>query len=214
MGGSVNVAIRLLDGTTVCQEHWTNATGYWLKRPALYESDQGARDYLAEYAGHDNDGYGSPQPVRNNSYGLIVVDYVTHVILDNNGYTEMDRFHPVKVEIEEGQSAFRECAAAGRLRLRETVFKRTKPDWTRVRQTIGDNLPPETAIETARRIYREDTTPNPLRLIGNIVIHDFVIDTHPFTVERFEQDDTRGMRARLREMGFPMTRAQGVNASR
>lgn len=214
MGGPVNVAIRLSDGTTVCQEHWTNPTGYWLKRPALCGSDQGARDYLAEYARLDDGRYGSSQPVQNNSYGLIVVDYVTHVILDNNGYTELDRFHPIKIEIDKGKSAFRECAEAGRLRLRETEFKRTKPNWTQVRQTVGENLPPETAIETARRIYREDTTPNPLRLAGNIVVRDFVIDTHPFTVERFEQDDTRGMRARLREMGFPMTRAKGLNTSR
>lgn len=213
MGGSVNVAIRLSNGDTTCNEHWTNPISYWLKRPALYASDQGAREYLAEYAAlHATDGYGHPKPLSNAEYGLVVIDYVTKTILSNNGYTELDSFHPVEAVHERTPSAFQECAEAGLLRLQTTKYKRAKPEWEKIEDTESSNLPAETAMKIAMEVWEKESRPSLRALLGTVTMSRFLIDTAPFTIEIFPEGETKAMRARLREIGFPMTREAGLNA--
>lgn len=214
MGGSVNVAMRFKDGRAVCQERWTNNTSYWLKRPALYESEAGALEYLALVA--DNDHVVDPhapgllQPLRNDEYGLIVIDYVTMTILENNGYTSLSSFDAVHTGGDDPSEAFLECAAAGRLRMRRRTFNMRGGLSTKVAEDIGDPLKHDEAIRAGRlahdEIFRERTKG------GDRIRTDFIIDPSPFTVERLPERDTKRMRQRLREIGFPMKRADGLNA--
>jgi len=214
MGGSVTVAIRLSDGTAVCQDHWTNPTGYWLKRPALYESDAGAREYLAEYAAleNDRDGYGRPVRLANGEYGMIVIDYVTNVILENNGYTDLGMLSAIKAKMGDRQNPLLECAAAGRLRLRTIEYRKAEPQWEVVSDVTGPNLPEREALNEIRRINGLPGMMESVDLLGAQVMREFVIDTAPFTIERFPEGETKAIRARLAEIGFPMTRRQGLNA--
>jgi hypothetical protein len=216
MGGSVTVAIRLSDGTAVCQDHWTNSTSYWLKRPALYRSDEGARAYLAKYERERDPGrrydYGDPVRLGLGEYGIIVIDYVTRTILENNGYTDLGTFEAVKQEIDGEHSAFRECADAGILSLRTITFDKTEPKWT---ITSDETTGPLTAAEVEREAKRINGYDRPFSIrgaFGKPRRETFVIDTAPFTLERHPEGRMKPIRERLVEMGFPLNRRQGLNA--
>lgn len=213
MGGVVNVAVRFGDGTVVCQERWTNNISYWLKRPAIHADEQGARDYLAMVRNNDHvidpGSPGSLQPVENSEYGLVVIDYVNRVILDNNAYSNLASFASVHAGGGMRSEAFEECAQAGILRHRTRVYDRATR--TKVSETVSDRLSEEDALRLGDEIYgrefRDDRPEGSRR-----VMEDFVIDPVGFTIEILPQDDEGAMAARLKEIGFPTTLEEGVNA--
>lgn len=213
MGGVVNVAVRFGDGTVVCQERWTNNISYWLKRPALYAGEDGVREYLAMVRNNDHvidpGSPGSLQPVENSEYGLVVVDYVNNIILDNNAYSNLSSFASVHAGGDMRSEAFEECAQAGILRHRTRVYDRAAH--TMISETMSDRLSHEDALRLGEEVYhrdfRDDRPAGPRR-----VMDDFVIDPAGFTIEILPQDDEAAMSARLKELGFPTTLEEGVNA--
>lgn len=212
MGGVVNIAIRFKDGTTVCQERWTNNIPYTLKTPGIYEGEQAARDYLAMVQNNDHvidpHAPGSLQPVEDSEYGLVVIDYVSGRILDNNSYSGLNGFSTVYSGGDNRSEAFEECARAGRLRLR-TVQKR-RSDRAIISDERGPPLSEQEALDLGEKLYREDRLDSERGPI--IVSRTFEIDTSPLVLERLPFDDPATMHARLVEIGFPLTAEEGVNA--
>lgn len=216
MGGVVNVAVRFGDGTVVCQERWTNNISYWLKRPAIHAGEEGARDYLAMVRNNDHvidpGSPGSLQPVENSEYGLVIVDYVNRVILDNNAYSNLASFAPVHAGGNMRSEAFEECAQAGILRHRRRVYDRATS--TMLSEEVGERLSGEEALRLGDEIHDRDfgDDRDEIRRAPQRIMDDFVIDPVGFTIEVLPQDDEGAMAARLKEIGFPTTLEEGVNA--
>lgn len=122
MGGVVNVAIRLQDGRAFCQERSTNNMPYWFKNPRMFDGNE---DHILGYVNMcannnwNEDRYclGLPKSVENSEYGLIVWDFKTNVILDNNHYSNPTRFHAglLKTNNDEG---FWDLVDSNRIKLR------------------------------------------------------------------------------------------------
>jgi hypothetical protein len=232
MGGMINVAIRFRNGRTVCQERWTNNTPFWFKNPKMYSGDE---DYVQEYIDMTrNNDYvneyvpGKPEPLRNNEYGLIVWDYMTNTILDNNGYsnpTHLD-IYTIDMHIE----TFEACKNILRLESGRKVVEvsdiLTEDEIqdvinackdTESRKLKGGKTPlydklvadfhaapkPDYSLD---RVYQKDQ--------GNFWFHyRFRMDTSPMTYVQFPEREFKDYKAKLIELGFPMTRKAGLNAS-
>ncbi len=238
MGGVINVAIRFADGRTVCQERWTNNMPHWFQNPKMFAGDEAhVQGYIDMTKNNDwiADPYapGRPQPVENSEYGLIVWDYVTNVILDNNHYSDPVTFDPIFTGGERVRETFLECAKAGIMRMRTVTFAplntRVPGEYLKELSTVvTDLLSPEDALRLGeeahaaqRAEYRSDRSDDvPWERV------DFIIDTSPMTyisfgdhadVEYDEETQSRPLSpeylAKLKEIGFPMTAEEGLNTS-
>ena len=222
MGGVVNVAIRFRDGRTICQERWTNNTPNWFKVPQMFVGDEthlqayldmvSENDWLA-----DTHAPGRPQPVRNNEYGLIVFDYLTNTILDNNTYTNLDSFESVMAASPGRSEAFIACARDGRLRLRTRKYDRNQTTPNGRWLMTSDLLSPPLTEEHARA-FAKDIESRRYRDITDDAIYthqDFIIDTSPMIYHNFPDCGNIGSwppyRMMLESIGFPMRKSQGLN---
>lgn len=224
MGGSINVAIRFPDGRAICQTRWTNNMPFWFKHPKMYSGDpEHLAGYLAMTRNNDYvlDPYATGRPARlvNNAYGLIVFDYVANVLLDNNGYSNPINFHiisavdtgrrttitinsegvtdsrdSVPFKLEEN---FEACARAGILHRVTWNDDRTK--------TVEGPL----SFEEVEARIREDYPR--WRELYHVT---YAADPAPLVYTKFEETNagTKAMRERLREIGFPRTKKEGLNA--
>ena len=163
MGGVVNVAIRFKDGRTICKEVWTNPTSHWFRQPKMYEGDE---TYIQKYL--DGDKTAPNSPLRNSDYGLIVWDYLSGNLLDNNGYCffhTMDLVHVATYQqFNKDDASIRDLANDGRLILEnyETNVRAEKPS----------------TYEEIIKLGRTWSNPEMLR-------SHFVIDTRPLNVSIF-----------------------------
>lgn len=229
MGGYVNIAVRLSDGRAVCQERWTNNMPAWFKRAEMFAGDPAhLKSYLDMVVNNDyllNPGaLGQPQPVENSEYGLIVWDFVSRTILDNNRYSNPTRLSVYDTDLE----GFDDLADRGLLTLVRTSYSRRDP------MSSSEPAPPtvlertrlKSADEAHDRIEKYESKERANYLSSADVIRmDFEIDTSPMTYVRFgefddiERDPETGHRplhpdflAKLRDIGFPMSAAEGLNA--
>jgi hypothetical protein len=203
MGGSINVAIRFENGETVCQDQWTNYLPSWFRDPKMLEDETLARAFCAatstkEYMA-DPTTHGRPQPVENNSYGLLVWDYATKSILDNNTYCPLLEFDLVQTGGRMRSDEFVACAAAGRIIME--VLERRSLNGVLARLTY------EEALAMGEQVWLESRQRTPEHLTR------FLVDPSPMTYQRFEvsPSGTEAMRAKLRELDFPMSRKAGLN---
>ena len=249
MGGVINVAIRLRNGEAFCTERWTNNTPYWFKDPKMYAGDEAhVRAYLEMTRNNDwlLDCYapGLSQPVECSEYGLIVWDYVTNTILDNNSYSDPVSFDPIYTG---GDNPKREtweaCAKAGIIHVERTRISTGGdiPQGEYLREVIEKRGPlsPEEALrlgqeaweaewgETGRRARpsKEELEAVALRAgeRWEMVRTMFYADPAPMTYHHYpearwdEETETREslppeMRAKLEEIGFPLTAEEGLNS--
>lgn len=232
MGGVINVAIRFKDGRTICQERWTNNFPYWFRHPKMYEGDEThINEYLAMTRNNDYiadpGAPGTPQPLRNSEYGLIVWDYMTGHLLDNNTYSHPNRMDVIYFDTQ--REEFDRLAEAGRFRFRTITIMKNGGERS---QTVSGLLTAAEAVEIAQ--FASDYDRKARRRDGGLSLildkdgkpmerakeegedfthYDFIIDTDPLTVCTFKEGDWKPYKAKLIELGFPMTQKQGLNAS-
>jgi hypothetical protein len=238
MGGVINVAIRLRDGRAFCQERWTNNMPHWFQDPKMFDGDEEhVMGYINMVA--DNDWIanphapGTPQPVENSEYGLIVWDFMTGTILDNNHYSQPSSFDPIATGGDMLKENFTKMADAGRIFMRTHTYPPRKKWPTggqripedQITTTDTDVLSPEDAKRLGeeahhemRARWRSDDDDQPTTRV------EFMVKTDPMTYywmgdhsEEYDEDTEQEplsaeYLAKLKEIGFPMTEAEGLNA--
>lgn len=233
MGGVINVAIRLKDGRAFCQERWTNNMPHWFQDPKMFDGDE---EHVLGYINmvSDNDWIadrwapGRPQPVENSEYGLIVWDFKAGLILDNNHYSCPVDFDVVMVGGVMKRENFDLLAKAGR------IFRRTYhyPAKGSVREAYFTDTPPlsyEDATRMAEEAHKAEYGGNrPKRdPDAGFDIIKFMVNPAPLQYMYFGDheemhdydDESEGPTplhpeylAKLKEVDFPMTEAEGLNA--
>lgn len=202
MGGSINVAIRFSNGEAFCNERWTNSMPFWFGHPDIFSDEARAREYMKANRNTDYvlDKYasGRPSQLRNSEYGLVVFDYVTKTVLDNNSYTSFNNIIPIMAvsngKLKEGFEAF---ARAGRL--------------TAGHSEGGGKLVSRTGPLTLQEatIFAKVGSADYRSMSRDI----FVIDPSPFRIEELPREPFSIMKERLIQLGFPMNKSQGLNAT-
>lgn len=227
MGGSINVAVRFKNGETVCQDRWTNNMPGWFKHPKMFAGDEDhVRDYVFGMIRNndkisDPDTLGQPAKVENSSYGLVVWDYVTGSILDNNGYSSPVTWDSVYTGGDMRDENFIECANAGIIFMEVFSYPprdaKGNLDRTQIKRQRTHNLPAAEALKLGQDAWeqtfgrgsdgkRNKRNPNDWREHIR-----FGIDTSPMTYYEFPEGQFKDYRAKLIELGFPMTQKEGLN---
>lgn len=209
MGGSIAIAARFNDGETICLEGWTNYTPRMIiNGDTLSGDDTTVRRILGEVMALPD--FAGPQPFRAIGYGMIVVDFVARQIHSLQGYTSFD--HKMLLQLLD-------INATG---WRGDTFVNvlsTEAEWLlaqgKVRLTHLNGDPIEEEILTRdRAIELLDQESGPAWLQGVRKRHDVMINVSPFEVFDYgEHGPLTGMKARLKDAGFPMTKTQGLNAT-
>jgi hypothetical protein len=222
MGGMINVAIRFRDGRTVCQERWTNNIPFWFKHPLMFAGDT---DYVQAYINltRSNEHVdwknppelcltGRPSPVRNSDYGIIVWDFVTNTILDNNVYSD-----PISMtELEAGSDNFGKMelfnllAKAGQIHTRQYIRIDSEDDYGS-RVEISDPLSFEQARAVADKLFAERRIDKDTGKDGDVIWQDFYINPKPMTYLKFPERSWKPIKDKLIELDFPMTKKAGLN---
>lgn len=235
MGGVVNIAIRFKSGEAICQERWTNNTPFWFKHPKMFAGDEEyVREYIAMTANNDHraDPFAPGMPTNpvDSEYGLVVFDYMTNTILDNNHYSTYNhldminfvRFHEDEDDEDEDDHR-RALCEAGLVHVRKTFYvigDREKGD--RDQKTRVEIDPNPISLEDAIKLSKEDWRAQDWRIdgvepkTGDERCHtDFFIDTSPMKYIKFDNhrgpESRRLYREKLAEIGFPMNSRQGLN---
>jgi hypothetical protein len=238
LGGVVNVAIRLKDGRAFCQERWTNTMPHWFQDPKMFDGDEDhVMAYINAVAANDwianPHAPGIPQPVGNSEYGLVVWDFLTGTILDNNHYSCPVEFDVVHVGGDNRRESFVALAQAGRIFQRTYHFppraERGDPDRRGGDVPFTDTpiLSPEDALRLGEEAFQSEFgSYRPSRDYDAAFDYlKFMVKADPMTYfwmrdhdeedydeEAGEQPLSADYLAKLKEIGFPMTEAEGLNA--
>ena len=227
MGGSINIAARFNDGDAICVDGWTNFIPRMvMNETTLSGDDSVVRETLLETMRHDS--YAGPQPFRTRGYGIVVIDFIDRAIHSMQGYTgfaerkilanfidlnrtgwkgderrrsralirflsggDMDRYH-VQIS-DEGKSLIK----AGRLRVIESAGKPIDP------YVLDEEKFVELVKHDAAQFLRNETRDMPM----------VEVDTATFKVFDYPEGGTLvDMKKHLGIAGFPLTKAEGLNA--
>lgn len=208
MGGPIAIAARCNDGQAICLEGWTNYTPRMvINGDTLSGNDATVRGILKEVIALPD--FAGPQPFRAIGYGMIVVDFVARQIHSLQGYTTFDRRLLLQL-LDINATGWRGDTFVNVLS--------TEAKWLlahgKVRLTHLNGDPVEEEVLTRDRaleLLGEES--GPAWLTGVRKRYSIAIDTSPFEIFDYgESGPLTAMKARLREAGFPMTRADGLNA--
>ena len=227
MGGSINIAARFNDGDAICVDGWTNFIPRMvMNETTLSGDDSVVRETLLETMRHDS--YAGPQPFRASGYGIVVIDFVDRAIHSMQGYTgfgerkilasftdlnrtgwtgdeaarlkSMMDFHEngnmdgFEVHAsEEGRSLM----DAGRLRVVESAGKPIEP------YVLDEKRFVELVKTDTARFLRNQERDMP---IVEVDIATFKVFDYP------EGGTLVDMKKHLAIAGFPLTKAEGLNA--
>lgn len=213
MGGRIAIAARFNDGQTICVDGWTNFVPRMVMNERTLSGDDSiVRAMLLEAATMEQ--YEGPISFRSKGYGMVAIDFTTREIHTKQNYTSFERKslnqmtdvnrcgYPdgdirkefVHVISDEGGSMI----DAGRI----TVVARNGVD-------LGTPilLDRETALAMLREEHRAHMGGGGLRYT------ELRVSTDPFTVHVYPDDGPlTPMKERLKTSGFPMTKAEGLNA--
>jgi hypothetical protein len=218
MGGQINMAFRFADGEACCFDRWTNNVWPLADLRVLDGDETPVREYIAMTRNNDFtvDPYYNGRPVRlsTSNYGLILIDFVSKTIIDVNGYTTLfGAYHSFELRKPTGNDnpyfsrryiLVRDALASGRGVIRQHWPKGSD------RHTVP-TVERLTGIESMARIDQDaddDRRDNGYAL--------FSIDVAPWRYVNGLGDDPKERREALkiaREIGFPFTRKEGLNAN-
>jgi len=213
MGGSVNVAIRLKNGEAFCVERWTNNIPFWLINHEMYVDDKHAVKYLSMTLENDPkvDKYctGKPQRLCNSSYGIIIFDYVTNTIIDNNEYSHLNRISSIS-SFERGYSKD----------MKETKYKihdhvKGLIEAGRIKDILKWNNTPIIKNPTKTQVYDflEKEKHDRFEKSGYLMIN-----TNPMMYCQYPSNHNKGsfklIKKHLKDINFPMNKSQGLNKTK
>lgn len=224
MGGSIAIAARFNDGQTICVDGWTNFIPNMVMNAITLSGDDSiVRRTLLKAAEHEN--YDGPQPLRAHGYGIVVIDFVAREIHSMQGYTSFG--HKMLSQLLDlNASGWRDAEGDAEKAithpfLPNKIYLNTLSeeangllDAGRVHK-VGINGEPcerETLDRERAVALLDEETRAFLEESGRSFI-ELLMDTAPFTVHEYpEGGSLSDMKARLRAVGFPMTKADGLNA--
>lgn len=223
MGGTTSVTLRKPSGDEFRMTRWTNSMPWGICNAKMFNSDEKhidkylsqwlemKRDYEKNHFGGNfefemTDCYFPSAGLTPCGYGLTVVDHVNKVILDMQGYcsfddmtvagigleiNKTDKGYEADVDPESSFSRMLEFIEEGRL-----LGVTTRKSYEEKR--------PYDEIESFELEYLVP------KIYGAVTKdwYQFVIDTKPFTIERFseyEPEALRDMRKRVLDLGFILT---------
>lgn len=202
MGGSVNVAIRFSNGESFCTDRWTNNIPHWFNHPEFFSGEERAREYMRMNRNADPviDKYppGMPTRLGSSEYGLILIDYMSKTILDNNTYCHVGRIAAISAK-EFGQSG-----------LRDSVADCVRAGIVHGADVHGEPATPALNMNEVEILAEVGGNIGVWRVPG---LSSFALNTAPMTIEEFEREDWKGMKKRIDEIGFPTRKADGLNAT-
>ncbi len=216
MGGSVAVTLRKPDASEFRMTRWTNSMPWGICNMKMFTADEKHMDeYLEQWLGMKKDwdknhvGGNFKYPMTDcyfpsaglapDGYGLVVVDHINNVILDMQGYTSFDNISIAGIgldidntDVDSKYLIFKEFLAAGKI----------KGVTTSKSHEEGREYD---ELDTQDLDVWHDRIKN---CFGTGGIYQFIIDTAPFTIERFEECSSlelARMHLRVKELGFVLT---------
>lgn len=213
MGGRVAIAARFNDGQTICVDGWTNFVPRMImNEKTLSGDDSVVREMLLEAAALEK--YEGPISFRSKEYGMIAIDFTTREIHTKQNYTNFTR---------KSLGQMTDANACGYLDgdiRKEFVHVISDEagsmiDAGRVTVVARNGVDLDTPIlldrETALAMLREE---HRAYMSGGGLQHtELLVTTDPFSVHVYPDDGPLSpMKERLKTSGFPMTKAEGLNA--
>lgn len=204
MGGTINVAARFHDGTTICIDSWTNLLPRMImNKETLSGDDNIVRETLMEVAAHED--YAGPQQLRSAGYGIVIIDFIGKTIHSKQGYTSFEYKTPNQL-LDFNETGWKNgkmidiLSEEGKGLLQQERVKTT--------EKIG-NIEKDQIInaEQALMIIKKQRSPS------NPKITYLKIITDPMKVIEYDEDcKHKEITDNLRKAGFPMTQKEGLNA--
>lgn len=207
MGGSIALAARFNDGETICVDGWTNFMPRMIKNGTTLSGDDAiVREVLMDVARHES--YAGPQRFGADGYGIVVIDFIAREIHSMQGYTSFDR---------PSLNQLLDINATGWKGMRYVNVLSDEGggllDAGRVRMTAVDGVACEPVTLTRETAIKMLDT-NVFKFLSgkSPAFVDIEIDLSPFVLHEYPEDSPlTAMKARLRAVGFPMTKAEGLN---
>ena len=227
MGGQINIAARFNDGDAICVDGWTNFIPRMvMNETTLSGDDSVVRETLLETLRHDS--YAGPQPFRASGYGIVVIDFIDRTIHSMQGYTnfgerkilanfvDLRRSGWVGNEQEklEAMMTFHETGAIESYEVHPTEEGRSliEAGRRRVVESAGEIIEPYAlGLDKLVELVKHDTVQFLQNKERDMPIVE--IDVAPFRVFNHpEEGSLTDMKKHLRDAGFPLTKADGLNA--
>ena len=225
MGGTINIAARFNDGEAICIDGWTNfIPNMVMNDTTLSGDDSVVRETLLEVANHQN--YDGPQPFRASGYGIVVIDFIDKTIHSMQGYTNFsgDRMLAHFMDFNQsgwkgegqikGMEKFLESGDLSEYKVIPSEEGRSLIQAQRLRLVSmdGERVEPRAISEQEMVDLIRENTGQLLKSEGKG--GPFVeVDITPFIVIDYpENTPLTSMKNNLRKAGFPLTKAEGLNA--
>jgi hypothetical protein len=211
MGGSIAIAARFNDGEAICIDGWTNFIPRMVMNDVTLSGDDSVvRATLMEAAAHE--AYSGPRPFGEHGYGIVVIDFVSRMIHSKQGYTGFTEKMPSQL-LELNECGWRDGPEGPHYVQVLSEEAKAMLDAGRVRKTSIDGEPCEPVLldqEASLAMLREEFVA--FMSGGSKPFVGLTIDTAPFTIHDHPECGTlTAMREDLRDAGFPLTKAQGLN---
>lgn len=208
MGGHIKIAIRTKDGKSFCVGTRTISLSSWVKHPDMFKDDSRAKEWLKEIDDHKDSMYGHPERICNGGCGIVVFDYMTNTIIDNNSYSEIDRFPAINA-IDTNVYNPRKNEQPVRKNYQDLI------DNEKIKSIVdihGECLKSYPTKKDVEKQIKKDTQ----RLRRGFLKY-FIIDTSPMTYINVGDCDAVGfkpVRKQLKLIGFPTNKKEGLNKYR
>ena len=209
MGGCIPIAARFNNGDVICVDGWTNFMPDMIKNQATLSGDDSVvRKTLTEII--TMDGYEGLQPFRAYGYGMVVIDFISKQIHSMQGYCNLDGELIIQMR-DKSKTGFkstsalsdraRDLIAAGRAHLANWDFQ----------PIPGGELTIDNAQDYLNMAYNKPLINMTPEMIES-AIECVAIDLDPFVLHEYPEGTSLTlMKDRLRAVGFPLTKADGLN---
>lgn len=204
MGGPVSIVVREPLGEIKCYDAWTGGIPGICNCNRLYDDDPRLTDYLdCWYEGHTKEG------VSPDGYGLVLIDRMKKVILTCQGYSSPGKIIGAGISNElrglvvrmgdddddRGDALnFIEAFIGGRIKCIERWDRTARK---RVQVDVSDFKSPQEVLD----MFDDEDRP---------IMWDVILDTYPYTIEKFEED-SKGLMAlkkRVLDLGFILSEVE------
>lgn len=219
MGGTVTVGFRFSDGTRRVQHRWTNALPQLAHDVRTLSED---RTFIEGYLDSEEDGDGGEKPLAPHDYGLVFLDFKAGLLLSSQDYTLFGSIDPIQFIVlaknirREGVEDNIEDIQRYQALLESGKLNRTIRRW---RMVDGEYIAYPYSHERLACDFDEllamgrefedinDAAWNAYDKAGDAPREylEFGVDTSPLKVEEFRDKPVADLRARIMELGIPLT---------
>ena len=207
MGGSITIAARFNDGTTICIEGWTNFLPKMImNNKTLSGDDSIVREILFKASRIES--YIGPVPFRAIDYGIVVIDFKSKQIHSMQEYTNFDKKYVDEfIELSKPK-----CLTGNTIELSKENKSLIDAGRVKIISINGVACTPKVLTPTAAiKIFEKKKM---LFMSGKgPIITETSIDLTPFQLFSYpESTSLTKMKKRLSTVGFPMTKKNGLNS--